>query len=55
MEIQLETAIDGSQRYTPTPSLSDFGESLEAYDRARLDESVVVVDLAAVDGRCARC
>jgi hypothetical protein len=55
MEIQLETAIDGSQRYTPRPSLSDFGEALEAYDRVRLDESLDVVDLVAVDGRYARC
>ena len=55
-EVHLKMTIEWTQRYTPRPWFSEFGDALVAsYDRARLDEYLEVVDLEAVDGRRAKC
>jgi len=56
VEMQLETKIEWTQRYTPRPWSSEFGDVLVAgYDQARLEKYLEVVDVEAVNGRCARC
>jgi len=55
-EVRLKMTIEWTQRYTPRPWSSEFGDALVAgYDCARLEEYLEVVDLEAVDGRRARC